>query len=130
MAERRAWTIILWTMQILLALFFLVASGAKLIGTQQAVEQYAMLGFGDWFRYFNGGVELAGAIGLVIPRLCGLAAAGMAVVMALATVADILVLPNPPAVPIVLCLVFIALSWARWPATKALLRMQPTVQGQ
>lgn len=116
-------TVTLWTAQILLALFFVVAAGAKLIGTQQAMEQYAMLGFGEWFRWFNGLVELAGAIGLLIPRLCGLAAAGMAIVMALATVADILVLPNPPELTITLCAVFILLAWARWPETQALFRM-------
>jgi putative oxidoreductase len=113
-----------------LALFFFVASGAKLIGTQQALEQYAMLGFGEWFRWFNGLVELAGAIGLLIPILSGLAAAGMAIVMALATVADILVLPNPPELTITLCAVFILVVWARWPETTALWRTVRGLRGE
>lgn len=125
----RAVTVILWTAQTMLALFFVVASMPKLADVMpgpyyaQAVEQFDMLGFGDWFRYLTGFCELAGAIGLMLPRLSGLAAMGLAATMAGATIADILVLPNPPQLPIGLLVACAALGWARWPETKTLFRL-------
>jgi putative oxidoreductase len=118
----RGLTIPLWTAQVLLALFFVVAAMPKLIGTRQAVEQVAMLGFGDWFRYLIGICELAGAIGLLIPRLAGLAAAGLAVVMFLATLADVFVLPNPPALPAFLFAACALLAWIRRAEIRDLLK--------
>lgn len=44
--------------------------------------------------------------------MSGLAAIGLAVVMTGAMVADILVLPNPPELPIVLFLACVAVAWA------------------
>jgi putative oxidoreductase len=117
----RAVTIVLWTAQILLALFFVVAATPKLIGTKQAIEQVHLLGFGDWFRYLIGLCELAGAVGLVIPRLSGLAALGLAVVMFIAAIADLLILPNPPMLPITLLAALVVLACARWPETRLLL---------
>lgn len=120
-AGRRGFAVALWTVQVLLALFFVVAATPKFIGTRQAVEQVAMLGFGDWFRYLIGLCELAGAVGLVIRPLAGMAAAGLAVVMFFATLADVFVLPNPPALPAFLCAVCVLLAWIRRADTRAVL---------
>ena len=114
--------VLLWLAQVLLALFFVVAATPKFIGTQQAVEQVAMLGFGDWFRYVIGACELAGAVGLVIRPLSGLAAGGLVIVMALATVADVFVLPNPPALPASLMVACVVIAWARREETRSLYR--------
>ncbi|GAB2592770.1 DoxX family protein [Streptomyces capparidis] len=66
---------VLWTTQIVLALFFAVASGVpKLAGVAAAAESFDRIGYGDWFMYLVGGLEVAGAVGLVLPRLAGLAA--------------------------------------------------------
>ena len=37
----------------------------KLTGSHQAVQEYGLMGAGQWFRYLVGTVELAGAIGLL-----------------------------------------------------------------
>ncbi|MEV7415638.1 DoxX family protein [Streptomyces sp. NPDC089919] len=64
-----------WALQILLALFFAVASaGPKLVGHASAAESFDRIGFGDWFMYLTGSLELAGAIALVVPVLSGLSA--------------------------------------------------------
>ncbi len=69
---------VLWGAQILLAAFLLIASGLpKLVGQADAVETFTQIGWGQWFRYVTGIVEVAGAIGLLIPRLAGLAATGL-----------------------------------------------------
>jgi hypothetical protein len=119
--RRRGFAVVLWIAQVLLALFFVVAATPKFIGTRQAVEQVAMLGFGDWFRYLIGLCEMAGAIGLLIRPLAGLAAAGLAVVMFLAMLADLFVLPNPWTLPASLCLACALLAWTRRVETRAVL---------
>ncbi|MER5884370.1 DoxX family protein [Streptomyces sp. NPDC001941] len=64
-----------WALQILLALFFAVASaGPKLVGHASAAESFDKIGFGDWFMYLTGSLELAGAIALVVPVLSGVSA--------------------------------------------------------
>src|SRR5262249_38683615 len=86
---------LLWAAQILLAAFFLfVAAGSKLAGSHGAVQEFGAIGAGQWFRYFVGTVELAGAIGLLTPWLAGLAAAGLAADMAGATITNATVLRN------------------------------------
>ncbi|MEU0371775.1 DoxX family protein [Streptomyces sp. NPDC006283] len=63
------------TLQIVLALFFAIASAApKLVAHSSATEGFDRIGYGDWYMYLVGGLELAGAIALVIPLLSGVAA--------------------------------------------------------
>ncbi|MFD3456568.1 DoxX family protein [Streptomyces sp. NPDC058691] len=65
----------LWTLQIVLALFFAFASAMpKLIAHSSAVESFDTIGYGTWFMYLIGALELAGAVGLVVPRLTGVTA--------------------------------------------------------
>lgn len=124
-ARGRAANVALWVAQVLLALAFGVVGINKLGGLQpKVVEEFAQIGFGQWFRYLTGVLELAGAIGLLIPRLSGLAALGLAGVMAGAVLAHLFVLPPPAAlaaVPAFLGAVFVLIAWGRWPGTKALL---------
>ena len=83
---RRLTSTLLWAAQILLAMFFLLAAaGSKLVGDHSSVQEFGLIGAGQWFRYFVGTLELAGAIGLLTPWLAGLAAAGLAADMAGAT---------------------------------------------
>jgi putative oxidoreductase len=119
----RALDITLWVAQVLLALFFAFAGINKLGGLQQeVVDAFTEIGFGQWFRYFTGVLELADAVGLLIPRLSGLAALGLAGVMVGAVLTHLFFLP-PVAlalVPALLGVVFGLIAWGRWPQTKAL----------
>ncbi|NYI04632.1 DoxX family protein [Allostreptomyces psammosilenae] len=73
----------LWAAQITLALFLVVASGVpKLAGVPAAAESFDLIGYGDWFMYLVGLLEIAGAVGLVIPRLAGPAALALIGLMA------------------------------------------------
>jgi hypothetical protein len=77
----------LWIVQLLLALLFLFAGGAKLVlPVQGMTKQMPMLSGG--FLRFVGVCELLGGLGLILPGLLGiragltpLAAAGLAVIM-------------------------------------------------
>ena len=116
---RRLANLLLWAAQILLAAFFVfVAAGPKLTGSHQAVQEFGLIGAGQWLRYFVGTAELAGAIGLLTPWLAGLAAAGLAADMAGATIINATVLHNTTFgsnvwMTAVLCAVFVLLAYAR-----------------
>jgi putative oxidoreductase len=119
----RAVTVTLWTAQILLAVFFVVAAAPKLLGEATTVASFDAIGFGQWFRYLTGACELAGAVGLLIPRLSGLAALGLAGVMVGATVTNLFLLPGMAPVAVVTVLlgvVFVLIARARQPETTAL----------
>ncbi len=71
----------LWALQILAALAFLAAGGAKLAGAERMVGMFETLGFGQWFRFVTGGLEVIGALLLLAPRTAWLGGALLAVVM-------------------------------------------------
>src|ERR1700730_7706227 len=58
---------IVWGVRVLLALAFGAAGAAKLVGVQQLVELFGAIGFGQWFRYLTGAVEVVGALLMLIP---------------------------------------------------------------
>jgi putative oxidoreductase len=98
---------LLWAAQIVLAAFFAFAAVPKLAGAHSAVTMFGQIGAGQWLRYLVGTAELAGAAGLLIPRLAGLAAAGLAADMAGASVINVAVLHSAAiAMTVPLCAVF------------------------
>jgi uncharacterized membrane protein YphA (DoxX/SURF4 family) len=58
-----------WTLTVVLAAFFLVAGGGKLVGVPRQIDSFAHWGYAEWFLYVIGAVETAGAVGLLIPRV-------------------------------------------------------------
>ncbi|TDF48399.1 DoxX family protein [Streptomyces sp. WAC05374] len=82
-----------WVLQIVLALFFAIPSAApKLVGHSSAAEAFDTIGFGDWFMYLVGALELAGAIALVVPVLSGVSALALIGLMAGALLAQLVFL--------------------------------------
>ena len=107
------------------AFFVLVAAPGKLTGDRQAVHEFVLIGAGQWFRYLVGTLELAGAIGLLIPSLAGLAAAGLAADMAGATIINATVLRNTTfgdnvGMTLILFAVFVVLAYGRRQQLKGL----------
>ena len=112
----------LWAAQVLLAAVFAVAALPKLAGAHAAVAMFGQIGAGHWLRYLVGTAELAGAAGLLMPRLAGLAAAGLAADMAGASIINIAVLHSAAvALTIPLCAALALLARARWEHTTKLL---------
>lgn len=70
----RAASAALWVGQILVAATLLFASVPKVTFDPMAVEGFAAIGFSATGTLAIGLLEIAGAIGLLIPRLTGLAA--------------------------------------------------------
>lgn len=111
-SRRRA----LWALQILIGLFFVVASAApKLLGEAFAVQIFTEIGAGEWFRYFVGVVELAGGIGLLVPRFAGAAALGLVGLMIGAAYTQVTVFdaPSTTVTPVVLGVLCAGIAWVR-----------------
>ncbi|MFI7242396.1 DoxX family protein [Streptomyces qinglanensis] len=84
---------------VLLALFFGTASGApKLFQAQAAVDAFDRIGWGDWFMYTVGALEVLGAAALLVPLLSEAAALAFVGLLAGATVFNLTVLDAPEAV--------------------------------
>lgn len=110
----RALNTTLWVLQILLAVFMIAASAApKLIGHESAAEGFDRIGWGDWFMYFIGAVELAGGVGLLVPRLSGLAPIGLSLLMVGAAVFNATILDYPVYTPLILLVLFVFIAWGR-----------------
>ncbi|WP_040799248.1 DoxX family protein [Nocardia higoensis] len=108
---------ILWTLQILLGLFFIIASGGpKLVMPNSLIEnapENLAIPFG--LLIFIGVAEVAGGIGLMVPRLSALAAAGLSVltVLAAGTQAFIADKPAMAIFPLVLAAIFAWIAYER-----------------
>ncbi len=65
--------VIAWIATILLAVIFLSEGASKFPESRLWVRMFDQIGFGQWFRYFTGVVEIAGALLLIVPatRLWG-----------------------------------------------------------
>jgi uncharacterized membrane protein len=59
------------------------------------VQEFAQIGFGQWFRFFTGILEVAGAVGLLIPRFRLWAALPIATIVFCATAINLWVLHVP-----------------------------------
>jgi len=70
--------IVMWIVSILLACLFLSAGLPKLLTPAKILAEWV---YAPWFLTFIGACETLGAIGLLIPRLAALAAAGLSVIM-------------------------------------------------
>ncbi|MEV6001275.1 DoxX family protein [Streptomyces griseomycini] len=114
-ARGRRARIALRGLQVLLALFYAVASALpKLIAHSSAVEPFEEMGWGSTGMYAIGVLELAGAIGLLVPVLQSVAAIGLGAMMVGAFVVQMTVFDGQHAVtPLVLIVPLALIAWAR-----------------
>lgn len=70
-----------WALQLPLAVVFTITAYRKIVADPVPVATVEALGTGQWLRVAIGFAELAGAIGLLIPRLVPLAASCLALLM-------------------------------------------------
>ena len=54
--------------KILLSLAFLSAGASKIIGAEQMVGMYEMIGWGQWFRYVTGIIEVTAVVLIWLPN--------------------------------------------------------------
>jgi putative oxidoreductase len=84
--------VVVWILQILLAAQFVY--NGSLLFTDQFVAKFDDIGFGQWFRYVTGVLEIGTALGLLVPRVCGIAALGLAGIMGGAALTELFLVTN------------------------------------
>ncbi len=103
----------LWVAQIAVGGLLLFAGWNKVSGVPMMVDLFTTIGIGQWFRYLTGGLELVGAVMLLVPGLAAFGAALLLPVMAGAVLTHLFVLGNSPAIPLVLFLALALIAWLR-----------------
>ncbi|GAA2756087.1 hypothetical protein GCM10009872_14470 [Actinopolymorpha rutila] len=104
----------LWVVQALTAAFFLVSAAPKLVAHPSATVVFDKIGFGDWFMYLVGILELAGAIALLVPLLAGLAGLAFIGLMVGAFITQLTVMDGKnAATPVIVAVVVGFVAWGR-----------------
>jgi uncharacterized membrane protein YphA (DoxX/SURF4 family) len=116
-------TVALWVLQVLLAIVFALIALPKMMGNPIAAPPFDLIGLGTPGMVVVGWLELAGAIALLVPRLCGLAAACQVVLMIGATVLTAIQTPELVAIPAVTLVLVCVVAWFRRHDTATLVRM-------
>ncbi len=119
--HRRLWKIgvLLWVVQVLLALLFLFAGGMKLaLPIEAMTKEMPMPG---WFLRFIGAAELLGGLGLILPgltrilpSLTPLAAAGLVIIMIGATILSLAGGIAAALIPLIVGLLCAFIAYGRW----------------
>jgi len=112
---------VLWLLQVGAAGMFLMAGFSKLSGAPEMVGLFDVIGVGQWFRHVTGGLEVLGAVLLLVPRLSGVGALLLAGVMAGAVATHLFVLGGGAGVALLLLAVTAVIAWGRRARTARLL---------
>jgi uncharacterized membrane protein YphA (DoxX/SURF4 family) len=111
---RPHWTAVaLWFVRGLLALAFVAAGSAKLYGVPMLVEEFHHIGLGQWFRYVTGGLEILGAILLLVPNRAALGAMLLICIMIGAVITHLFVIGGSPVPAIVLLALSAIVAYAK-----------------
>lgn len=81
MKNRSESSIATHSVKVVLALIIASAGFGKLFGVQELHHSFEVLGLPEWFGFFVGASEVAGAIGLFIAPLFLFANAGIAIIL-------------------------------------------------
>ncbi|QYX80850.1 DoxX family protein [Streptomyces akebiae] len=114
-------------LQIALALFYGFASALpKLIAHPSAVESFETLGWGSAGMYTIGVLELAGAVGLLIPVLAPVAAVSLGALMVGAFITQITAFDGEyAATPLILIVPLALIAWVRRQDAAGLTKLTP-----
>ena len=106
---------IVWGVRILLALAFGAAGLAKLAGVPQMVQVFEAVGFGQWFRYVTGVVEVGGAVLLLVPATGFIGGLLLTATMAGAVATHLVLIGGSPVPAMVLLLLSAFVAWCLRP---------------
>jgi len=109
---------IVWGIRILLALAFGAAGVSKLAGVPQMVQVFGAIGFGQWFRYLTGAVEVVGAVLLLVPATGFFGGLLLAATMVGAVATHLVLIGGNPAPAVVLGLLSAFVAWRQRPASR------------
>ena len=86
----------IWALRIVLGIAFAYIGTTKLTGTGNTVEWFAAIGWGQWFRYVSGSVDLVGAVLLFVSFWTCYGAMAIACSVGLGTLLSLTVLHGNP----------------------------------
>ena len=109
----KALNLTIWGVQILTALAFLAAGGSKLASAPAMVDMFEKIGFGQWFRYLTGSLEVAGAVLLLLPRTAAFGGWLLAAVMIGAVGTHLFMIGGSPVPAAVLLVLAVTVGWNR-----------------
>jgi uncharacterized membrane protein YphA (DoxX/SURF4 family) len=113
-------TVAMWSVSIVLTAMFLLAGAPKLLKADQARPMFVGYGYPAWFATLIGVSEVLGAIGLLVPRLAALAAAGLSIIMVGAFFTHLLHHEySHSVVPLVLLVLLAAVGYMRFKSARA-----------
>ncbi|MEU6130951.1 DoxX family protein [Saccharopolyspora sp. NPDC047091] len=115
-------TAALWVLQVLLAVVFALIALPKMLGNPIAVDPFDLVGIGIPGMIIVGWLEFAGAIALLVPRLCGLASVCQVPLMVGATVLTAVQDPELVTIPAITLVLVCVVAWFRRRDTAALVR--------
>jgi putative oxidoreductase len=102
-----------WVLRIVVALVLFYEGIDKFSTSRLWTTVFARIGFGQWFRYATGAIEVAGSLLLLIPRATTLAVALLACTMVGALLTHVFVMGVGPASVIVVMLLgaLLVIGW-------------------
>lgn len=117
----------IWALRIVLGIAFTYVAATKLTGTGNTVQYFAAIGWGQWFRFLTGSVDLVGAVLLFVPRWTLYGAIALACSVGLGAVISLTVLHGDPkwgapvmvVVPAILASLAAVLAWLTRPNQSA-----------
>ena len=116
MTRAKVGIVVLWIASVLLVIAFILAGSPKLLRVAVWVEKFDAWGYAPWFLVAIGGIEITGAILLLIPRL---AIAGVALLGVVMLGAAYTHLANGEGIEVIRPLIFLGVlapvGWARRP---------------
>jgi putative oxidoreductase len=115
MQQARWQKITAWILQILVAVFFLAAGVTKLMGSQEMVTEFARMGFGQWFRYVTGMLEVTAALLLLLPRTAFWGGTILATMMLACASLHLFRMDSDPVFAIVMLFISGTIAWLRRP---------------
>ncbi len=115
------------TLRIILGGLFLYIGITKVFGTGNTVQYFHAIGWGQWFRYATGLLDLAGVILLLVPRSTFYGALMLICSVGTATLISFTVLTGNPVwgsqpmklIPLALLLLAVVLAWCTRPRRAA-----------
>ena len=108
-------TLTTWMPRVAVAIAFLAIGASKFEAQSMWIRTFNEIGLGDWFRYVTGGIQMLGAVLVLIPRTCLIGIAILSCTMLGAALIWIVVLHQAGNAPIPL-LVLTALLIVGWGA--------------
>lgn len=110
----KARRIITWILRVLLGVTFLGIGIEKITGTMGTIPFFDAIGWGQWFRYFSGILDTAGALLILVPRWTSLGALIITCTVGLGTYLCFTKALFNPIFPLIMTLLAVTLLWLTW----------------